>query len=193
MTKLLLIRHFEPILDPDNPPSKWEFSDRGRQRAQALGAYLLENGTTALYSSQETKAFQTAKHAGTVAGLSTVAIQDFREHDREKIAIIGSDREHRARVIDCIRKPDELVLGSETVGAALKRFAAAIHKIMEPVDAIDHERTVAVVSHGTVISVFIAGMLGIDPIPVWESLGLPGLVEIDWPNPSKITNQRNFD
>ena len=52
---------------------------------------------------------------------------------------------------------------------------------------------VAVVAHGTVIATFVASVLDIDPIPIWESLGLCGLVEIEWPEPTEIISQQNFD
>ena len=43
------------------------------------------------------------------------------------------------------------------------------------------------------ISIFVAEFLDTDPVPIWESLGLPGLIEIDWPRPSKILMQLNFE
>ena len=52
---------------------------------------------------------------------------------------------------------------------------------------------VAVVAHGTVFAMFVGSVLDIDPIPIWESLGLPGLIEIEWPDPTEIVSQRNFD
>ena len=51
----------------------------------------------------------------------------------------------------------------------------------------------AVVAHGTVISTFVASVLDIDPVPVWESLGMPGLVEIEWPEPTEIISLQNFE
>lgn len=94
-------------------------------------------------------------------------------------------------MIECIRRSGELILGTETVDTAQTRFGSAIDQLMA--SGRNHDQNVAIVSHGTVISAFIAERLKIDPIPVWEYLGLPGLVEIDWPNPSKITNRQNFD
>lgn len=96
MSKILLIRHSEPVLDPASPPSKWQLSDRGKQRAEALGAYLDKSDIDALYCSGEIKAIQTAEIAGAAAPISPVVIPDLREHNREKIAIIGSSEKHRA-------------------------------------------------------------------------------------------------
>jgi broad specificity phosphatase PhoE len=52
---------------------------------------------------------------------------------------------------------------------------------------------VAIVSHGTVIAGFLASEIDVDPVEVWRSLGLPGFVVIEWPEPTEISEQRNFD
>lgn len=189
MTNLLLVRHSEPAWGPEIPPSMWELTERGRQRSRSLGEYLAERGVNAIFASPETKAAQTGEIAAGVAGVSDVVfVRDFREHEREEAPIIG-DAERRALVIECIRRPDELIYGSESVRTATDRFSAAITDLMAGQDA----EAVAVVAHGTVIATFVASVLGIDPVPIWESLGLPGLVEIEWPEPTEIVSQRNFD
>ena len=57
----------------------------------------------------------------------------------------------------------------------------------------DQDENVAVVSHGTVISTFVAQELGVDPVLLWKSMGLPWLVEIYWPNPTKIIREISFN
>jgi len=92
-------------------------------------------------------------------------------------------------IIDCIRNPDKLIWGKETVSEARKRFGVAVEWLM-PCDPAEN---VAVVSHGTVISTFIAQKLCVDPVPLWKSMGLPWLVEIYWPNPTKIIREISFN
>jgi broad specificity phosphatase PhoE len=188
MANLLLVRHSEPAWGPENPPSKWELTERGRNRSRSLGDYFVERRVDAVFASLELKAAQTAEIAAEVVGLpNVVLIHDLREHEREESPIIG-DAERRALVIDCIRRPDELIYGSEPVRTATDRFGAAVAKLMSDQEA----ESVAVVAHGTVISTFVASVLNIDPVPVWESLGLPGLIEIEWPRPTEIISHRNF-
>ena len=55
------------------------------------------------------------------------------------------------------------------------------------------DETVAIVAHGTVISTFVGENLDIDPVPIWDSIGLPGFVEIEWPNPTEILDQQKFE
>lgn len=69
------------------------------------------------------------------------------------------------------------------------RFGEAIRRLMKS----ESGQKIAVIAHGTVISTFVAELLEVDPIPVWDSLGVPGLLEIEWPNPSKILTRRNFE
>ena len=189
VTNLLLVRHSEPAWGPENPPSKWELAERGRKRSRSLGDYFVKRRVGAVCASLELKAAQTAEIAAEVAGISNVVlVHDLREHEREETLIIG-EAERGALVIDCIRRPDELVYGSEPVRTATDRFGAAVANLMS-----DHNaEAVAVVAHGTVISTFAASVLDIDSIPIWESLGLPGLVEIEWPDPTEIISRRNFD
>jgi broad specificity phosphatase PhoE len=192
MTNLLLVRYSEPAWGPENPPSKWELTERGRKRSRLLGDYFAERGVGAVFPSSELKAAQTAEIAAVVAGLSNVVLvhdlRDLREHEREESQIIG-DAERQKLVIDCIRRPDELIYGSEPVQTATYRFSAAVANLMVDQDA----EAVAAVAHGTVIATFVGSILDIDPIPVRESLGLPGLIEIEWPDSTEIISQRNFD
>lgn len=190
MLNLLLIRHSEPVVDPEIPPSQWKLSDRGVQRAGLLAEYLADRGINALYSSGESKAVQTAEIVGTSTGLPVDVVHDLREHDRGNTTIIGAEK-WRSLVIESIRKQDEHIYGFEPVGNARMRFGNAVERLMKPFQ--NDNRTVAVVAHGTVISTFVAELFEIDPIPIWESLGLPGMVEIEWPQPSKILTLRNFE
>jgi broad specificity phosphatase PhoE len=190
MTKLLLVRHSEPAWGPENPPSKWQLTERGRERSKLLGEYLKRRGVGEIFASSEIKAIETAEIAAQIAGVSTVTSDaGLREHDRDTTRKILSSADRRSLVIECIRKPGELIYGSVTVGEARDRFGSAVNRLMESTTS----ETVAIVAHGTVISSWIGQLLDIDPVPIWDSIGLPGFVEIDWPNPSKILNQRKFE
>ena len=72
---------------------------------------------------------------------------------------------------------------------ATNRFGEAVERFA----AYDQAENVAVVSHGTVISMFVAQQLSIDPVSLWKSMGLPWLIEIDWPNPTKIIREISFN
>ena len=190
MSNLLLIKHSEPVADLELKPSEWKLSDRGKRRAGLLAEYLAQRSIGALYSSSEKKAVQTAEIVRASVGLPINVVHDLREHDRENSPVGGAEK-WRSLVVESIRRQDETVHGSEPVENARKRFGSAIERLMKPLE--NHDQIVAVIAHGTVISTFVAEMLGADPVPIWDSLGLPGLVEIEWPRPSRILTRRNFE
>ena len=52
---------------------------------------------------------------------------------------------------------------------ATNRFGEAVERFVP----YDQTENVAIVSHGTVISMFVAQQLNIDPVSLWKSMGLP--------------------
>jgi broad specificity phosphatase PhoE len=49
-----------------------------------------------------------------------------------------------------------------------------------------------IVAHGTVISMLVAYLLDIEPAPIWERLGLPSLIAVEWPAGDRIELEQNF-
>lgn len=189
MTRLFLIRHSEPKLINGVPPAGWELTNRGRTRAKQLGEYLAEQQVERFFSSSEIKAIQTAAIAAERAGITNVTqIANLGEHDRTGTKIIGS-AQRAAIVIESLRKPNDLIYGVETIAAAESRFASAVDSCMNDSTV----ESVAIVAHGTVISAFVGNLLDIDPVPIWESFGLPGFIELEWPNPIEIVQERRFE
>jgi|LWDU01.1.fsa_nt_gi probable phosphoglycerate mutase/uncharacterized phosphatase len=190
MTNLLLIRHSMPAWGSHAPPSKWILTERGRELSKVLGKYLKERQVGLIFASTEVKTVETAEIAAEVARISNVVQDhDLREHDRDNTPTpVGADRQ--SLVIECIRKPGQLIWGSETVATARNRFGNAVVRLLENVQ---DEETVAIVAHGTVITTFVGEQLGIDPFPIWKSMGTPWLIEIEWPNPTEILDQRLFE
>jgi broad specificity phosphatase PhoE len=43
------------------------------------------------------------------------------------------------------------------------------------------DQTVAIVSHGTVITLYVARAAGVEPFAFWQGLGLPAFVVLSWP------------
>jgi 2,3-bisphosphoglycerate-dependent phosphoglycerate mutase len=190
MVNLILVRHSEPAWDPEIPPSRWLLTERGRHRSKLLGEYLGTRKIGQIFASSELKAIETAEIAAGFAGISLVNTDhDLREHDRDETRVVLTSSERRSLIIECLRRPETLIHGSVTVGTARRRFGKAVFRLME--NATD--QTVAIVAHGTVISSYVGELIGIDPVPIWDSMGLPGFVEIDWSNPTEILDKQQFD
>ena len=63
------------------------------------------------------------------------------------------------------------VEGAETGHAAAERFAAGI--------AQRGERPLLIVSHGTVLSLYLAEHAGLEPVALWRSLTFPEALVLD--------------
>jgi broad specificity phosphatase PhoE len=71
----------------------------------------------------------------------------------------------------------DLVFGAETGDEARERFSSAVD------DAMRRHPTgnLAIVSHGTVMTLFVARVARIKPVPFWKGLGLPAYVVLSYP------------
>jgi broad specificity phosphatase PhoE len=165
---VLLVRHSLPELDPALPAEEWRLSEEGRRRCGQLAARLREHAPTAIVSSTEPKARETAELVGAELGLDVQASAALRESARRTVPWQAPD-ELRRSIRTLFERPDEVVYGEESASAALARFSAAV-------DGLD-EGTV-VVSHGTVISLYAAARSGRDAFELWSSLELPDLVVV---------------
>lgn len=73
--------------------------------------------------------------------------------------------------------PERLVLGTETAGQAYGRFAGAINALVEERE----DGNLAVVTHGTVMTLFLGHVAGVEPLSFWKRLGLPAFVALGLP------------
>jgi broad specificity phosphatase PhoE len=173
MSKLYLIKHAMPELDPNVPAPDWRLGARGRALsellAQKLGAYPLD----VIVSSVEPKAIETAQIVAARLGKPFEIGEDLHEHERRNEPFTTRDN-FEARVAEFFAKPNELVLGSETANQAHARFANAIARVIEK----HPQKNIAVVAHGTVISLFVARTQA-SPFEFWKRLGLPSIVVLD--------------
>lgn len=166
--RLILIKHSEPSIDPGVPPSSWGLLDEGRRRSTTLAARVRPYEPDVVLTSEEPKATETARIVAGRLGLEFVTHLRLHEHDRTG-APFGTqeDFERSARVF--FENPGELVWGNETAEQAGERFSRAMDEILERYQDND----VAVVTHGTVITLFVARYAEVEPFGFWKRLGLP--------------------
>jgi broad specificity phosphatase PhoE len=165
---LLLVRHSLPELDPSVPAEEWSLSEEGRRRCGPLAERLAACRPEVLLSSTEPKARETAELVVPALGLDVEFSEGLRETARRTVPWL--EREELERGIrELFERPDEVVYGEETATAALARFEAAVEGRPEPV---------VVVTHGTVLSLYVAAKTGRDPFELWRSLELPDVVEL---------------
>jgi broad specificity phosphatase PhoE len=177
MTKLILIKHASPFVIPGTPPEKWRLSDKGRDACAPLAEALRPHAPAVIVTSDEPKAKETAQLVADALKIPLEIDRHLREHDRSNVPHMRS-AEFISHVELMFRKPAECVLGSESADEAFERFDAAVRA------AIDKHPggNVAVVSHGTVIALFIARHADHNPFEWWRKLGLPSFVTMTLPD-----------
>ena len=153
---LWFVRHAEVELELDRPASTWQLTEDGRADAEEIAARLAP--VSRVLSSPEPKAVGTAEPLAARSGVEVEIDSRLREVGRE--ANLPDYAAHR----DAVRRylAGEPVAGWEPAADARTRFAEAI-------DGLDDA---AVVTHATVLSLF----LGYD-FERWGRIALPDVIE----------------
>jgi broad specificity phosphatase PhoE len=130
-----------------------------------------------IVSSEEGKAVETAQIVAGQLGLSVEVLGGLQEHDRTGVLYRPNEDEFQRDVAQFFANPEKLVMGRETAMEAKERFADALESAL----ARYKEGNVAVVAHGTVISLFVADRAGLEPYDYWEQLGIPSFTVLSIP------------
>jgi broad specificity phosphatase PhoE len=174
--RLILIKHAAPAVVPDVPPERWVLSAEGRRRCGPLADAVRPHAPAVVAASREPKAGETAEAVAAQLGVPFATVDGLHEHDRSNVPHLRS-REFISLMEVFFRKPTELVLGRETAEQAFARFAGAVDRVLA-----DHPQgNVAVVSHGTVIALFLARHGAGKPFELWRQMGLPSFAVVQAP------------
>ena len=176
-SRLVLVRHSNPEIEPDQPASEWRLNEVGRRRAELLADRLRGFSPDVVWSSREPKAVETAEIVAAAFGVPVRTADGLEEHHRIGVPYFPTRDEFESAVEQLFCSPDRLVLGTETAEQALSRFTAAID------DVIDAGQTdTVVVTHGTVMALYAASVAGVRPMCFWRRLGLPSFVVLTLPD-----------
>ena len=179
MTKLILVKHATPEINPNVVPHRWVLSDAGRRRCDWLADELGAHRILRVCSSLEPKALETAALVAVKLGLAMQPCCNLHENDRTGLGFVTPD-ELELRVREFFQHPTRIIIGRETTHNAFQRFAEAIGNI-----AANGQHS-AVVTHGVVLSLFVARHNNMAPFDLWSRLGLPSYVVLD-------SNSYSFD
>jgi broad specificity phosphatase PhoE len=191
MQRLFLIKHAMPVKEPARPPREWVLGAEGRAGAARLAARLAGEGIAAVVGSAEPKARETAEVMAAALGVQMSVAEGLHEQEREGMPFFTDPAGLDALMRDFFARPGERVFGQESADEAHARYARALGRVIESHDgagpsgssgATGPKRSIAVVSHGTVMTLFIARQNRIDPMPLWRSLGLPSAAVLSLPD-----------
>jgi broad specificity phosphatase PhoE len=172
--QLTLIRHSLPEIKKDLSAREWRLSEQGKARAGRLADILQSHGFDLIATSHEPKALETAQILADQYGLNLQLIPGLHEHERKTTPYL-SRSEFEAVIRRFFEEPGIFVFGEETADQAHERFSGAVHSILSG----NKNSKIAIVSHGTVISLFISRLTGQPGFKIWSELGLPCFIVLD--------------
>jgi len=177
MNKLILVKHSLPEILPEIPASEWHLSAEGRRRCQVLADELAGLDPDLIFSSSEPKAQETAQIVAQQLVKPLFIAPGLHEHERKTIRFT-SEEQFEASVKKFFGQPDALIFGEETAAKCLSRFSSAVNQLMSQ----NRDLNLVVVSHGTVITLFVANNCGIEPFSFWSHLDLPSFIVLSLPD-----------
>jgi broad specificity phosphatase PhoE len=174
---LTLVRHSLPEMGTGLPASQWRLSAEGRRRCETLADRLAQKRISSIVTSEEPRAIETGRIVADLLGLPFETSPGLHEHERGAVQHLGDQEGFRAQVSRFFERPDQLVFGRETANQAYSRFGSAVSRVLK-----GHPwGNLAIVTHGTVMTLFIARASGLDPVPFWSSLGMPAFAVLSLP------------
>lgn len=174
--KLILVKHSLPEIIPELPASQWKLSAQGKTSCIPLARQLALYKPQTIVSSEEPKALQTASILAEELNLQAFIVADLHEQERPKPGLLSA-KKFEEQVKALFANPEIVVLGSETAAQAQSRFHQAVMKLTTQ----HQDETILVISHGTVITLFLQMVCQVEPFPLWKSLGLPSYVVLNMP------------
>jgi broad specificity phosphatase PhoE len=167
-----------PQVDVETPAHQWRLRAEGVAGANAVAERLrsAHYRPTKIVASVEPKAAETGSIIAKRLRLPFATADGLHEHDRRATGFLSTEV-FAARMRDLFARPDAVVFGTESASSALARFAKAVDQVVS-----EETGDIVVVSHGTVISLFIASRARVDATELWAVLGLPSYVSLELPN-----------
>jgi broad specificity phosphatase PhoE len=170
------VKHALPELDFGVPADEWRLSPEGKARCVPLADRLRQFRFTMVACSPELKAVETAQLMSSQLEFPIQVVAELYEHRRQHVRMEGQD-EFERHIAQLFAEPGQLVYGEETADQAHSRFADAVHSLV----ARNPEGNIALIAHGTVITLFVARACGLEPFALWKQLGLPSYIVLDLP------------
>jgi broad specificity phosphatase PhoE len=171
---VILVRHSQPDIQPALDPTLWRLTHEGRKRCYDLAHTIAMVEPDAIFSSPEVKTVETAAILAQVLQLPHAEIAELAEHDRAGVPFFSTQQEFEDRIAQFFAQRDLCVFGNESAVEALARFTVGVER------AAARAARPVVVTHGTVMALYLARLTGADPLAVWRSLATP-CYAVCWP------------
>lgn len=172
---VLLVKHAQPVMDASTPPREWALGSIGEEQSRDIARRLAAHLPVALVSSPEPKAVHTARIVAAELGIGFETIDGLEELDRPALPIVSRDEHERVNA-PIFENRAQAMIGRESADAALHRFTAALTRAYGLTTAW---QPLVVITHGTVISLFVEQQTGRNAFDVWKSLACGEFVALE--------------
>jgi len=166
MARVFYLTHPQVEIEPEVPVPAWRLSALGRERAERAAAAAWSAGVTAIFSSEERKAVETAQIVGAARGCEVRRVQAMHENDRSATGYLPPGP-FEAMADRFFFSPAVSVEGWEPAAAAQRRIVdatdAALAGDLPPGDVL-------FAGHGAVGTLLMTALLG---LPISRSLDQP--------------------
>ncbi len=177
LKNLILVKHSLPEIIPTIPAKEWQLSESGQVRCDTLAQNLEIYLPDVIISSVEQKAVGTAQIIASQLGKPFYTFEGLHEHDRTGVDFLDKEQ-FEAKVNNFFVRPDKLVLGIETASQAIERFLKAVTSV----EVTHPDKNIVIVTHGTVITLFVEKFNDVNTFSFWKELDLPSFVVLSLPN-----------
>lgn len=170
----MLIKHAMPVLDASRPAREWRLGAEGQAQSRQLAERLRAFAPLRLVASREPKARETGQILAGELDVSIDWVEGLQELDRPVLPIVtDAERAQMNRAI--FADPNRRALGTESASMALDRFSVTVRAQL----ALTKNQALAIVTHGTVISLFVGAHNDIDAFELWQRLSCPSIVILE--------------
>ena len=176
MRSLVLVKYLMPEIEFDRLASAWTLGEIGRRQSELLATQLCGFNPSVVWCRKEPKAVETAEIVAGAFGIPVHIAVGLEEHHRDDVPFFPTQEEFEAAVESFFCKPDQLVLGTETAEQTLGRITAAIDNVIEA-----EQTDTVVITHATVMTLYLASVAGVRRMYFWRRLGLPSFVVLTLP------------
>ena len=174
---LVFIRHSQSRPEAGVTSREWQLTAEGRRRCIPLAVQLAAYNLDVIVTSTETKAIKTGKLIAEKLGIPYRIAENLHEHERETAPYFDTKAEFQETVEAFFARPTELVFGEETGLNARNRYSDAVEFVMR---SNPHEN-IGIVTHGTVLSLFVCHFTGKEIYTFWQGLSMPAIVAFSYP------------
>jgi broad specificity phosphatase PhoE len=164
---VIFLTHPQVIMNPAIPVPAWPLSGLGRERLARFAGCSLLDRVTAIYSSGERKAVDSAEILSDRLGVPFTIAAELHENDRSATGYLPPEQ-FEAVADRFFAEPDTRVLGWERATDAQCRIVACVHGILE------RETTagdIVIAAHGAVGALLLAHLSG---MPISRRFDQPG-------------------